>query len=73
MSELYTETSVEGSGGGYLSNEISYRAVLLRDQFGLKIPVGHIHTPKVAGYDAEAGKAIAEQVRAMVELAASTL
>ncbi|MCH4292957.1 hypothetical protein MJ923_01400 [Shewanella sp. 3B26] len=73
LSELYNETSVEGSGGGYLSNEISYRAVLLRDQFGLKIPVGHIHTPKVAGYDAEAGKAIAEQVRAMVELAASTL
>lgn len=72
LSELYNETSVEGSGGGYLSNEISYRAVLLRDQFGLKIPVGHIHTPKVAGYDAEAGKAIAEQVRAMVEMAAST-
>ncbi|MCL2917911.1 hypothetical protein [Shewanella litorisediminis] len=73
LAELQEAISVEGSGGGYLSNEISYRAVLLRDQFGLKLPVGHIHTPKVAGYDAQTGRAIAEQVRAMVELAAATL
>ncbi|MBT1444239.1 hypothetical protein KJI95_06835 [Shewanella sp. JM162201] len=73
LGELTSATSVEGSGGGYLSNEISYRAVLLKNQFGLKIPVGHIHTPKISGVDSEKSKAIAEQVRTMVELAAATL
>ena len=29
LNELQNETSVEGSGGGYLSNEISYRSILL--------------------------------------------
>ena len=35
----------EGGGGDYLSNEIAYRATLLRDRLGLKIPGGHVHTP----------------------------
>ncbi|RBQ14013.1 pyroglutamyl peptidase [Spongiactinospora rosea] len=34
-----------GSGGDYLSNEIAYRATLLRDRLGRKIPGGHVHTP----------------------------
>ncbi|MFJ4875489.1 pyroglutamyl peptidase [Streptomyces sp. NPDC088745] len=34
-----------GSGGDYLSNEIAYRATLLRDRLGLSIPGGHLHTP----------------------------
>ncbi|WP_228447038.1 pyroglutamyl-peptidase I [Streptomyces paludis] len=34
-----------GGGGNYLSNEIAYRATLLRDRLGLDIPGGHIHTP----------------------------
>ena len=38
-------TAVEGSGGGFLSNEIFYRATLLRLQTGSHIPVGHLHTP----------------------------
>jgi pyrrolidone-carboxylate peptidase len=38
-------TAVAGSGGGYLSNEIFYRATLLRSQTGTIIPVGHLHTP----------------------------
>ncbi len=38
-------TAVEGSGGGFLSNEIFYRATLLRLQSGSSIPVGHLHTP----------------------------
>lgn len=38
-------TAVEGSGGGFLSNEIFYRATLLRLQTGSQIPVGHLHTP----------------------------
>ncbi|MBD0711530.1 pyroglutamyl peptidase [Streptomyces sp. CBMA291] len=35
-----------GSGGNYLSNEIAYRATLLRDRLGLSsLPGGHVHTP----------------------------
>ncbi|MFF0742507.1 pyroglutamyl peptidase [Streptomyces sp. NPDC004111] len=34
-----------GGGGDYLSNEIAYRATLLRDRLGLTIPGGHVHTP----------------------------
>ncbi|WP_394201711.1 hypothetical protein [Shewanella waksmanii] len=71
--ELNNETSVEGSGGGYLSNEISYRAVLLQQQFNSQIPVGHIHTPRVSAYEAETEMNIVNQVKAMVEAAATTL
>jgi pyrrolidone-carboxylate peptidase len=37
----------EGGGGDYLSNEIAYRATLLRDRLGLHdvLPGGHVHTP----------------------------
>ncbi|MEU8823473.1 pyroglutamyl peptidase [Streptomyces sp. NPDC048636] len=38
-------TAREGGGGDYLSNEIAYRATLLRDAVGLKAPGGHLHTP----------------------------
>ncbi|MCF1598829.1 pyroglutamyl peptidase [Streptomyces muensis] len=36
-----------GGGGDYLSNEIAYRATLLRDRMGLRdvLPGGHVHTP----------------------------
>ncbi|MEW2045864.1 pyroglutamyl peptidase [Streptomyces sp. NPDC005476] len=36
-----------GGGGNYLSNEIAYRATLLRDRLGLhdSLPGGHVHTP----------------------------
>jgi pyrrolidone-carboxylate peptidase len=73
LAELASETSVEGSGGGYLSNEISYRSLLLKQQLGLTIPVGHIHTPRVSGHDAQNEAKIVEQVRAMIEAAASTI
>ncbi|MFJ2022566.1 pyroglutamyl peptidase [Streptomyces sp. NPDC087897] len=35
-----------GGGGDYLSNEIAFRATLLRDRLGLPhLPGGHLHTP----------------------------
>ncbi|MFJ2212690.1 pyroglutamyl peptidase [Streptomyces sp. NPDC101062] len=34
-----------GGGGDYLSNEIAYRATLLRDRLDRDIPGGHVHTP----------------------------
>lgn len=38
-------TARAGGGGDYLSNEIAYRATLLRDRLGLTTPGGHVHTP----------------------------
>ncbi|MEU5398926.1 pyroglutamyl peptidase [Streptomyces sp. NPDC005963] len=38
-------TARAGGGGDYLSNEIAYRATLLRDRLGLTNAGGHVHTP----------------------------
>ncbi|MFJ2510472.1 pyroglutamyl peptidase [Streptomyces griseoviridis] len=38
-------TARAGSGGDFLSNEIAYRATLLRDRTARDIPGGHVHTP----------------------------
>lgn len=73
LSELQNETSVEGSGGGYLSNEISYRAIVLQQKFNSRAQVGHIHTPKVTGHDSDTEQAIVEHVRTMVIQAAANL
>ncbi|WP_406681971.1 hypothetical protein [Shewanella subflava] len=73
INELQNVISVEGSGGGYLSNEISYRSILLMQQFNRSLPVGHIHTPKVKGHDAEMENEIVEQIKAMIAAAAATL
>ena len=73
LAELQNATSVNGSGGGYLSNEISYRAVLLGQRFNSGIKVGHIHTPRVAAYEAETEMAIVDQVKEMVKAAATRL
>ncbi len=52
--------SVEGSGGGFLSNEIFYRNSLLRTQSGSNVPMIHLHTPMLApgASDAERNKLI---------------
>ncbi|GAB3250624.1 hypothetical protein [Chitinimonas naiadis] len=68
MAALFGKTAVEGGGGGYLSNEISYRAVRLRDELGLQsLPIGHIHTPKIEGYDPARLRAITAQLKAILE------
>ncbi|GGQ15385.1 pyroglutamyl peptidase [Streptomyces roseolilacinus] len=71
-----------GGGGDYLSNEIAYRATLLRDRLGLPgLPGGHVHTPVLrfgagntdAVEDPELLRnraAITAQVRAIVAVAA---
>lgn len=40
-------STARAGGGDYLSNEIAYRATLLRDRLGLTatLPGGHVHTP----------------------------
>ncbi|MFJ4962877.1 pyroglutamyl peptidase [Streptomyces sp. NPDC088729] len=76
-----------GGGGDYLSNEIAYRATLLRDRLGLKkLPGGHLHTPvlqfgtdntnpttgSVTDPDFERNRSdIVGQVRALVKTAVS--
>ncbi|NJP52303.1 pyroglutamyl peptidase [Streptomyces sp. SBST2-5] len=77
-------TARAGGGGDYLSNEIAYRATLLRDRLGLhgQLPGGHVHTPVLqfgAGNTTEVTDPvfvrnrldIIAQVRAVVTVAAS--
>ena len=68
LEALAGETAVSGSGGGYLSNEISYRSVRLNEALARELdrqplPLGHLHTPRVAGFDREAELAIVAQIR----------
>ncbi|AOP46004.1 pyroglutamyl peptidase [Streptomyces lydicus] len=79
-------TARAGGGGDYLSNEIAYRATLLRDAVRRpELPGGHLHTPVLefgpGNTDPTDGRvtdpdfvrnrvAITEQVRAIVTVAA---
>jgi len=72
LSELSEQVSVQGSGGGYLSNEISYRSLLLRDKYNPTLPVGHIHTPRFKGFDPEKTKKIIQQIQSMISMTLST-
>lgn len=69
LAELKGATAVRGSGGGYLSNEISYRSVRLAHKYQPLIPTGHIHTPRLERYDAEQLKTISDQVAEMIRYA----
>ncbi|TKB48634.1 hypothetical protein FCL40_10775 [Ferrimonas sediminicola] len=73
LADLTGQTSVSGSGGGYLSNEISYRSLRLRHQLNSGVPTGHIHTPSIAQYDADTEEAIVAQIRAMLTQAIAAL
>ncbi|MFG2496321.1 pyroglutamyl peptidase [Streptomyces caniferus] len=79
-------TARAGGGGDYLSNEIAYRATLLRDAVRPALPGGHLHTPVLefgpGNTDPAHGQvtdpdfvrhrvAITGQVRAIVTVAAS--
>ncbi|WP_228613832.1 hypothetical protein [Alkalimonas sp.] len=72
LTELADQTAVQGGGGGYLSNEISYRSILLRDRYAPKLPVGHIHTPRIAAFEPETTAAIVQQIKQMIRLAAAS-
>ncbi len=73
LTELDGLTAVRGGGGGYLSNEISYRSVRLAQALGSETAVGHIHTPRLEGFDEETLRAITDQLSAMIESAAREL
>jgi pyrrolidone-carboxylate peptidase len=69
LASLRWATAVRGGGGGYLSNEISYRSIRLRNKLGSTIPTGHIHTPRMPEYDKTMLEKIAAQVTQMLRLA----
>ena len=66
LTELAGQTAVSGSGGGYLSNEISYRSILLHRRLQADFPIGHIHTPRVEGYDEGLERRIIAQIRSLL-------
>ncbi len=65
--ELKNSIAVNGGGGGYLSNEISYRSIRLRDALNSSIPTGHIHTPRIQQFEPETEAKIVNQIEAMLE------
>ncbi|MBT8450069.1 MAG: hypothetical protein KJO69_10285, partial [Gammaproteobacteria bacterium] len=73
LTQLKDDISVSGSGGGYLSNEISYRSIRLRNYLRPELPVGHIHTPRIKAFEPETSRAIAMQVKEMLRLSLDAL
>ncbi|MCY3819911.1 MAG: hypothetical protein OXH52_11195 [Gammaproteobacteria bacterium] len=71
LKELAHDTAVRGSSGGFLSNEITYRSLLLQQRLGAEFPLGHLHTPALKGYDAELEGDIVGQVRRIIAAALS--
>lgn len=69
FAELSADTAVEGSGGGYLSNEVAYRSLLLQRQLGARFPLGHLHIPAVRGYDEAMEREIVDQIRRILAAA----
>ena len=68
LDDLNGHIAVSGSGGGYLSNEISYRSIRLRNELNSTIPTGHIHTPRIQQYEPEIEEKIVSQIRKMLEM-----
>ncbi len=66
LAELTGQIAVEGGGGGYLSNEISYRSIRLRNLYHPSLPVGHIHTPRFKAFEPAKSAKIVEQIKAML-------
>jgi hypothetical protein len=76
LGELVGQTAVRGSGGGYLSNEISYRALLVNERLSdpdRKTRMGHIHTPRLAGFDPLLEAEIVAQIESMLIAAVEAL
>ncbi|MDZ7827446.1 MAG: cytochrome c3 family protein [Gammaproteobacteria bacterium] len=71
LAALQGTIAVQGSGGGYLSNEISFRTVRLARALDSGVAVGHLHTPRISGQGPETVAAIVGQIRAILEAAAA--
>lgn len=73
LKQLDGHIAVSGSGGGYLSNEISYRSIRLRDQLNSNIPTGHIHTPRIEQFEPEIEAKIVKQIVTMLEMSLESI
>ncbi|MGY0216169.1 hypothetical protein ACWJJH_02150 [Endozoicomonadaceae bacterium StTr2] len=73
LAQLEGKTAVRGGGGGYLSNEISYRSIRLRNHLGSAIPTGHIHTPILRESTPVHAHPIIEQITGMLQRALPSL
>ena len=62
LADLTAATAVNG-GGGYLSNEISYRVIQRLSKFGGRVRSGHIHVPRINYDPSGSGPSRARQVR----------
>ena len=71
LDALADRTAVRGGGGGYLSNEISYRVLNALRTIPDAPRSGHVHTPRIRGHDAEAISAIVRQIETMILAAAA--
>ena len=67
LASLADQVAVRGSGGGYLSNEIAYRALNVMRQANRVIPMGHIHTPRMTSFDPTFLDDVVQQVRGMLQ------
>jgi pyrrolidone-carboxylate peptidase len=69
LSGLSDQTAVRGSGGGYLSNEIAYRSLLANRRVlgpDRRASMGHIHTPRLEGFDPGFEARVLEQLEALL-------
>lgn len=64
---LADQIAVQGSGGGYLSNEIAYRALNVMRQADRVIPMGHLHTPRMTAFDPAFLDDVVQQVKGMLQ------
>ena len=69
LAAIESKTAVLGSGGGYLSNEIAYRVIRHIREKDRVICAGHIHTPRMQGYDRGLVQKISKQCAGLIESA----
>lgn len=73
LKSLAGKIAVAGSGGTYLSNEISYRSIALSQRLDIALPMGHIHLPRLTGHDKATLLSISNQLQAMLREAIPAL
>lgn len=73
LDTLQNVIAISGSGGGYLSNEISYRSLNLRRKLNAKTYTGHVHVPRVQQYDVKTLNAILQQFELMLKLSLESI
>lgn len=73
LEEVAGQTAVNGSGGGFLSNEIAYRTLLLQKRLNRQFPLGHLHVPRISDYDPQTLSNMTTQTRALIVAALESI